>query len=394
MMLYTWMIFLVIFLGTELPIKTVAYRSFYPLKSSKPSIQCLNREHRPWSCRQPKMTLMEHNHYIPNQSVQTKKEKRDLLRTIWNFSRPHTVIGSAISIVALFMFASSPPLWASKLFLSALCRAIIPSIFMNLYITGLNQVTDVEVDKINKPYLPLASGALNYGEGIFLVVSSLILTVLTSWGAEWPLLCTLFGSFLLGTIYSLPPIRLKRFPLLAASCILVVRGSLINLGFLWQAKKTLYNVDGGPLKLLSSFPESALVTLFFAIFGLVIAIMKDVPDINGDKKFNIRTFSVRRGAPRMFKLSHNILNILLSGASIINAGSLFLVLVSRGSMAGINILSSALFSILMMSFALYLRQRASMTNADNENEVFSYYMDVWKVFYGCYLSLPLIPSAT
>ena len=59
---------------------------------------------------------------------------------------------------------------------------------------------------------------------------------------------------------------------------------------------------------------------------------------------------------------------------------LFLVLVSRGSMAGINILSSALFSILMMSFALYLQQRALMTNADNENEVFSYYMDVWKVF--------------
>lgn len=31
-----------------------------------------------------------------------------------------------------------------------------------------------------------------------------------------PLLTTIFGSTLLGTIYSAPPIRLKRFPLAAA----------------------------------------------------------------------------------------------------------------------------------------------------------------------------------
>ena len=40
----------------------------------------------------------------------------------------------------------------------------------------------------------------------------------------------LANTGLLGTAYSLPPFRLKRFPILAAFCILVVRGSLVNLG--------------------------------------------------------------------------------------------------------------------------------------------------------------------
>jgi len=44
---------------------------------------------------------------------------------------------------------------------------------MNLYITGLNQVTDVEIDKVNKPYLPIASGELSKKDGIFIVVASL-----------------------------------------------------------------------------------------------------------------------------------------------------------------------------------------------------------------------------
>ena len=87
---------------------------------------------------------------------------------------------------------------------------------MNLYITGLNQVTDIEIDRINKPYLPLASGKLSKTTGIWIVLASLAMSLVNYKNMEWPLQLTLLGSAFLGTIYSLPPFRLKRFPLLAA----------------------------------------------------------------------------------------------------------------------------------------------------------------------------------
>lgn len=41
-----------------------------------------------------------------------------------------------------------------------LIQALVPALLMNIAIVGLNQLTDVEIDRVNKPYLPLASGEL------------------------------------------------------------------------------------------------------------------------------------------------------------------------------------------------------------------------------------------
>ncbi|CAN0387979.1 unnamed protein product, partial [Ectocarpus sp. 13 AM-2016] len=37
---------------------------------------------------------------------------------------------------------------------------MVPSLLINVFITGLNQITDVEIDKVNKPYLPIPAGNL------------------------------------------------------------------------------------------------------------------------------------------------------------------------------------------------------------------------------------------
>eukprot|EP01035_Chromulina_nebulosa_P030263 gene30263-40224_t len=193
----------------------------------------------------------------------------EAVKIVWNFSRPHTIVGSGLSILSLFLFATPPKFWGTKTFLDGLVHAMVPSLLMNLYITGLNQVTDVDIDKVNKPYLPIASGELSKKDGIVIVMASLV-------GA-------LFNTGLLGTAYSLPPFRLKRFPILAAFCILVVRGSLVNLGFYLQAKMVMGEIVNKQFSLgnfaqaIAAYPESVWVTSFFAVFGLVIAIMKDVP---------------------------------------------------------------------------------------------------------------------
>merc|ERR1712161_85091 len=100
--------------------------------------------------------------------------------------------------------------------------------------------TDVDIDKINKPDLPIAAGDLSIKDATITVIVSLLLSVVL--GVAVPAFTTgglnmaLGLSAVLGTIYSLSPFRLKRFPLSAAFCIVSVRGAVINAGFFAHAK--------------------------------------------------------------------------------------------------------------------------------------------------------------
>ena len=95
----------------------------------------------------------------------------------------------------------------------AVLFALVPSLLINIYVVGLNQLYDVEIDKVNKPNLPLASGEMTVASGNVIVGASLVVGLLLGWSsARWSsaaLRLTLVGSALLGTIYSLPPFRLK-----------------------------------------------------------------------------------------------------------------------------------------------------------------------------------------
>ena len=53
-------------------------------------------------------------------------------------------------------------------------------------------------------------------DGTLIVLASLILGLFDYGTMDWPLRAGLASSALLGSLYSLPPFRLKRFPLLAA----------------------------------------------------------------------------------------------------------------------------------------------------------------------------------
>lgn len=69
-------------------------------------------------------------------------EYAPLASALWAFTRPHTIIGSALSIPALHLFASpsgSPAFQTSHIL--PLLFAWIPAILLNIYIVGLNQLT-------------------------------------------------------------------------------------------------------------------------------------------------------------------------------------------------------------------------------------------------------------
>mmetsp|Transcript_33493 Transcript_33493/g.73825 ORF Transcript_33493/g.73825 Transcript_33493/m.73825 type:complete len:440 (+) Transcript_33493:78-1397(+) len=311
---------------------------------------------------------------------------------LWRFTRPHTLIGSALAIPALHLLAA--PVLSDAFTTTnaiAMLYAMVPSLLMNLYITGLNQITDVEIDRVNKPNLPIAAGDLSSQTATVVVVLALVASL--TMGAAHPVLgsqglnVALWGSGILGTMYSLRPFRLKRHPLLAALCIVAVRGTIINAGFFAHATAAAYGqaggtAGGGVLSCLLTDPRCMLSSVFFGVFGIVIALMKDVPDVAGDELSNIRSFSVRVGQDRVFKAMRRLLFGLFVtfGAGFLRGAALAptkFVMACR-TFVGLASLAAG-FSV---------REEARPVNPKDSGEVYAYYMHLWKLFYLSYLVLP------
>ena len=111
---------------------------------------------------------------------------------------------------------------------------------MNIYIVGINQIFDIEIDRVNKPYLPLASGEWSLEFATYLCGALLASGLGLGYSYGTPALQrTLAVSAALGTAYStdLPGLRWKKYPLLAAGCILSVRSVLVQIGFFTQRQK-------------------------------------------------------------------------------------------------------------------------------------------------------------
>jgi len=285
---------------------------------------------------------------------------------LWKFARPHTIYGTAVSLIGLYLIASGPftPAGAGALLLaeaSCLCA--------NVYIVGLNQLTDVEIDRINKPYLPLASGEMSTTSAIVLIVGLLAVGLALAVVGGPFLTATVGVSALIGTAYSLPPLRLKRFPLFASLCIFTVRGLVVNLGIYWYFR----HLANQPVGL---DPGVTGLALFVTVFTFVIALFKDIPDMEGDRRFNISTFSLRLGRRYVFDLCCTLLvaNYLLSPLITATAGSL-----GRAPLM-------AVAHLLLAAFFWWQSRRIDLKN---DAEVYDFYQFIWKLYYIEYLVYPL-----
>ncbi len=67
------------------------------------------------------------------------------LGALWRFSRPHTIIGTTVSIVALYLIAvSTLPGLTIDGGLIDLFWTLVAGLAVNVYIVGINQLEDVE----------------------------------------------------------------------------------------------------------------------------------------------------------------------------------------------------------------------------------------------------------
>lgn len=288
----------------------------------------------------------------------------------WKFSRPHTVIGTTCSAIGLYLMAIASVNHNINLSLIwQLLAAWLACIFGNIYIVGLNQVEDVEIDQINKPHLPLAAGEFTRKQAILIITFSGMLALLIA-GLMGPFLLAMVAiSLIIGTAYSLPPIRLKRFPFWAAICIFTVRGAIVNLGlflhFRWvlQAERVIS-------------PEVWALTLFILVFTIAIAIFKDIPDLEGDKQYNITTFTIKLGQKTVFNFSLWLLTICYLGMAI--AAILWLPSVNTKF-----VLTTHLFTLGLLWW------QSRKVDLHDKIALAKFYQFIWKLFFLEYLLFPL-----
>lgn len=209
------------------------------------------------------------------------------LNIFWRFSRPHTIFGTIFSIVTLYLLAiAGQP--APALGGLVLSLTLLSGIACNIFIVGTNQYIDLELDKINKPDLPLAAGEMTKPTALKIIWISLLISLLVSFATSYVLGLLILLITLLGLLYSVPPIQLKRHHLPAALCITLVRGVLVNVGMFVHFRWTLFGVDP-----FSAVPDFLFpLTLIIVAFSVAIAWFKDLPDTLGDAKFNFKTLAV------------------------------------------------------------------------------------------------------
>ena len=253
----------------------------------------------------------------------------------------------------------------------------------NIFITGLNQIYDIEIDRLNKPNLPLVTGEISVSEAKKLVVFCLMIALFFSFYQSYFFggLITLIAA--IGAIYTIPPIRLKRYHLGAALAISIVRGPMVNLGIYIHFYLLKY---GFPIQMNMNI---ALLTAFITVFSIGIAWFKDIPDVEGDKHNHIQTISVLDSKKTalwgglllvssvyVLCMINSILSISIDSNSITNLGQ-----------TTTNKFWFGIYHLIAWIFLLY---KGYKLNIDNQLSVKNFYMTYWVLFFLEYLAFAIL----
>jgi homogentisate phytyltransferase/homogentisate geranylgeranyltransferase len=280
---------------------------------------------------------------------------------LWRFSRPHTIVGTTLSVLALYAIAAvefAGGALDAQLF--DLFWVLVAAWCVNVFIVGINQIEDVAIDRINKPFLPIAAGDLSPRAARRIVaVSAIVPLVLAVTQGAAELVAVAVG-LAIGTAYSVPPLRLKRFPALASLSITFVRSVVVNVG-VWLHFSHAF---GGGSAIHPAVWALIAVTV---PFSFAIAILKDMPDVDGDRRYAIATFSVRLGSRPVLALG--LAALTLAELGMATAGAALLDGANTAVLVGAHLAAAV---VLWMCAARVDLADRSITR---------FYMRVWLLFF-------------
>jgi homogentisate phytyltransferase/homogentisate geranylgeranyltransferase len=197
--------------------------------------------------------------------------------------------------------------------------------------------------------------------------------IVLAWTQGWVELVAVAAAMAIGTAYSSPPLRLKRFPAVAAMSISIVRAVVVNVGVYEHFAASL----GGRPELSAVPAPIVALTLFVLPFSFAIAVLKDVPDAEGDRRFRIATFTVRLGARRALGMGLAALTVGYLGMAVL--APLALPAAHPWVLVAGHLL--ALAAVWRWALASDLSDHGALTR---------FYMRVWLLFF---LEYALLPAA-
>lgn len=178
--------------------------------------------------------------------------------------------------------------WTLEDILKAATCMLLSGPLMTGYTQTLNDFYDREIDAINEPYRPIPSGAISIRQVITQILLLLgagigIAYVLDRWaGHEFPTItCLALGGAFLAYIYSAPPLKLKKNGWLGNYAL---GASYIALP--WWTGHALFGDLNWTIVIL---------TLFYSLAGLGIAVVNDFKSVEGDRQLGLKSLPVMFG---------------------------------------------------------------------------------------------------
>ncbi len=258
-------------------------------------------------------------------------------RAYVELGRPFTLNAPALgfdsgAITAVGAAPPDPLSW--PVLAPALTGALMAAVF-NAGSNALNQIYDLEIDRVNKGRRPLPSGRLTIAEAWAFTAVTYALTLLLAWlvapGGRhecfWIVLVAMVGTY----VYSVPPFRTKRLGIWANVTIAIPRGLLLKVAG-WSAVKTVAGT------------EPWYIGAIFGLFLLGASTTKDFADMEGDRRGGCRTLPIIYGVTRAAWL--------ISPSFVVP-----FLLINLGTAAGIltgNIVMLHLLGALMTAYGIYV----------------------------------------
>ncbi|MCX7830890.1 MAG: UbiA family prenyltransferase [Acidobacteria bacterium] len=199
------------------------------------------------------------------------------------------------------------PKFSFSLFFALLLGSFCASL-LNGASNIINQVYDLNIDKVNKPNRPIPRGAVSVHHAKVLSIILYIISIIPVWWITPPpydeniILRTFapiqyhstffvfIAGMLLTFIYSAPFLgRTKKNGLLANFTIALARGELLKVAG-WSMIANIFIL------------EPWYIGFIFFLFLLGATSTKDFSDIEGDRKFGCLTLPVRYGAVKSAKI--------------------------------------------------------------------------------------------
>jgi 4-hydroxybenzoate polyprenyltransferase len=213
------------------------------------------------------------------------------LKTYVELGRPFTLIAPALGFTsgALTAVGARPhEVWSVGLLVPAAIGAVMAAVF-NAGNNALNQIYDLEIDRVNKGRRPLPSGRLTIASAWRFTALAYGLTLVLAWlvapGGRHECFWIVLAAIVATYVYSVPPLRTKRRGIWANVTIAIPRGVLLKVAG-WSAVKTVAGV------------EPWFIGGIFGLFLLGASTTKDFADMEGDRRDGCRTLPIIYGVRR------------------------------------------------------------------------------------------------